>query len=130
MSTRTCGIKLYARNNIFRKKKKITDMRFWIIYILVQVSFLWDCFRAFFKIFCRWSNMVPIIFTQPPSSFHNKKASYGPDDQTWQAHITLIKAWSRYVKIRWKLIISYDLPCFWSFLPHITLSCFLTPLQT
>ena len=36
MSTGTCGIKLYARNTIF--KKRITNMRFWIIYILVQVS--------------------------------------------------------------------------------------------
>ena len=37
VSTGTCGLKLYARNNIF--KKRITSMRFWIIYILVQVSF-------------------------------------------------------------------------------------------
>ena len=49
MSTGTCGIKLYARCNIF--KKKITNMTFGIIYILVQVSFLWDCFRVFFFYF-------------------------------------------------------------------------------
>ena len=38
MFTRTYGIKLNARKNIF--KKRITNMRFSIIYILVQVSFL------------------------------------------------------------------------------------------
>ena len=38
MSTGTCGLRLYAWKNIF--KKIITNMRFWIIYILVQVSFL------------------------------------------------------------------------------------------
>ena len=37
MSTGTCGLKLYSRRNIF--KKRITSMRIWIIYILVQVSF-------------------------------------------------------------------------------------------
>ena len=37
MSTGTCGLRLYARKNIF--KKRITNMRFWIIYILVQISF-------------------------------------------------------------------------------------------
>ena len=49
MSTGTCGIKLYAQCNIF--KKKITNMTFGIIYILVQVSFLWDCFRVLFFYF-------------------------------------------------------------------------------
>ena len=42
----THGIKLYAPNNI--SKKKITNMRFGIIYILIQVSILWDCFWAVF----------------------------------------------------------------------------------
>ena len=37
MSTGTFGLKLYARSNIF--KKRITNMRFSIIYVLVQVSF-------------------------------------------------------------------------------------------
>ena len=37
MSTGTCGLRLYARKNIF--EKRITNMRFWIIYSLVQVSF-------------------------------------------------------------------------------------------
>ena len=45
MSTGTCGLKLYSRKNIF--KKWITNMRFWIFIILVQVSFFVDCFRAF-----------------------------------------------------------------------------------
>ena len=37
--------KLYARNNIFNKI--IPNMRFWIIYISVQILFLGDCFRMF-----------------------------------------------------------------------------------
>ena len=37
MSTGTCGLKLCTRNNVF-KKKKIANMRFWIIYILLLVS--------------------------------------------------------------------------------------------
>ena len=61
--------KLYAQNNIF--KKRIPNMTFWIIYILVQISFLGtalgrlsQCF--FFLIFRRWPTMVTDIFTQPP----------------------------------------------------------------
>ena len=37
ISKGTCGLTLYARNNIL--EKRITNMRFWIIYILVQISF-------------------------------------------------------------------------------------------
>ena len=37
MSTGTCGPKLYTLNNIF--KKRISNMRFSFIYILVQISF-------------------------------------------------------------------------------------------
>ena len=45
-STGTCGrIKKYTRNNIF--KKRIPNMRFWIIYILVRVSFLGTVLRRF-----------------------------------------------------------------------------------
>ena len=82
MSTGTCGIKLYARCNIF--KKKITNMTFGIIYILVQVSFLWDCFRVFFFIFRRRSNLVAYFFTQPPPRYQ-KKASYGPDSRMFHS---------------------------------------------
>ena len=38
MAAGTCGLKFYTQKNIF--KKRITNMRFWIIYFLVQVSFL------------------------------------------------------------------------------------------
>ena len=79
MSIGTCGLKLYARNNIF--KKRITNMRFWIIYILVQISFFGGLLQGvlasvFFLFFRHRSAMVSDIFTQ--SSFHHKKASYGP----------------------------------------------------
>ena len=42
MSAEKCGLKLYAQNNIF--KKRISNMKFWIIYILVQVSFFGGLF--------------------------------------------------------------------------------------
>ena len=61
-------------------------MRFWIIYILVQVSFFGDCFRAsepvFLLIFHRRSTMLANILSQSP---HHKKASYGP------VYVNLIK---------------------------------------
>ena len=42
--------KLYVWNSIF--KKRMSDMRFWIIYILVQISFVWwipsGCFSQCF----------------------------------------------------------------------------------
>ena len=54
-------------------------MTFWVIYILVQVSFfgglLWGIVHCFL-IFCRRSTMVANIFTQHP---HHKKATYVPD---------------------------------------------------
>ena len=68
MRTGVRGPKLYTRNNIF--KKRITNMRFWIIYILVQVSFLGTALgrlsKWVFLIFRRWSTMVADIFTQSP----------------------------------------------------------------
>ena len=68
--------KLYARNNIFQQR--ITNLRFWIIYILVQFSFfrelLWgvlaSVFFFFFLIFRGRSTMVTDISTQSP---HNIK---------------------------------------------------------
>ena len=55
------------------------EIRFWIIYILVQVSFFCGTalgrFSLYFFIFCRRSAMVADIFNQSP---HRKKASYGP----------------------------------------------------
>ena len=63
--------KSYVRNNIF--KKRIPKMRFWIIYIFVQISFfgglLWGALTSlfFFFIFCRWPTIVANIFTQPPT---------------------------------------------------------------
>ena len=69
MSTGTCGLKLYARKNIFKKRPR--NMRFWIIFILVKVSVFGGitlgrfslCFFFFFLIFCPWSTMVADIFT-------------------------------------------------------------------
>ena len=68
--------KLYAQNNIF--KKRIPNMTFWIIYILVQISIFGTAlgrFRQFFY-FCRRPTMAADIFSQP---FHHKKPSYGPE---------------------------------------------------
>ena len=55
-------------------------MRFWMTYILIQISFFegtgLGCFsQCFLKIFCRRPTMVADIITQPPN---HKKASYGP----------------------------------------------------
>ena len=44
------------------------NMKFWIIYILVQILFFWTTLGHFsqcFFIFRLWSNMVADIFTQP-----------------------------------------------------------------
>ena len=68
---------LHARNNIF--KKIILNMRFWMIYILDQISFLGTTLgrfsQCFFYIFCRRPIMVADIFTQPPPAplFHHHK---------------------------------------------------------
>ena len=61
--------KLFSRNNVF--KKGITNMQFWIIYILVQISFfgglVLGCFsHHLFLVFYRRPTMVVDIFTQPP----------------------------------------------------------------
>ena len=82
MSTGTCGIKLYARCNIF--KKKITNMTFGIIYILVQVSFLWDCFRVFFFYFSSSVKHGSRHFYSAPPPYQ-KKASYGPDSRMFHS---------------------------------------------
>ena len=67
MSTGTCGIKLYARNTIF--KKRITNMRFWIIYILVQVSPALGRFSQcfFFLIFVDGQPWRPTILLMRPT---------------------------------------------------------------
>ena len=58
---------LYAQNNIF--KKRVPNMRFWIIYILIQISFLGTALgrfiQCFFLIFHRRSIIVADIFAQP-----------------------------------------------------------------
>ena len=82
ISTGRCGLKLYVQN-IFRKR--ITNMRFWIIYILVQVSFFCGTalgrfcqfFFVFFLNFLLSVNHGGQHFTKPPSP-HHKKAFYGP----------------------------------------------------
>ena len=59
------NIKTYAQNNIF--KRRIPNMTFWIIYILVQISILGTAlgrFSQFFKNFCRRATMVADIFSQ------------------------------------------------------------------
>ena len=46
--------------------------RLWIIWLLIQISFFKDCFKAFhFKKFWHWLTMVADIFTQPP--YHKKR---------------------------------------------------------
>ena len=40
---------LYAQNNIF--KKRVPNMRFWIIYILIQISFLGTALGRFIQCF-------------------------------------------------------------------------------
>ena len=55
---------LYACNNIF--KNRILNMRFWFIYILVQISVLGTALGRFSQCFCCWLIMVAEIFTQPP----------------------------------------------------------------
>ena len=60
--------KLYAQNNIL--KKRILNMTFWIIYILVQISILGTAlgyFSQFFFNFCRRPTIVADIFSQPIS---------------------------------------------------------------
>ena len=70
--------KFYAWNNIFRKR--IPIVIFWIIYILVQISFFGTVLgrftQCFFLIFHRQLTMVVGSFTQPS---HRRKASYGPE---------------------------------------------------
>ena len=67
MSTGTCALRLYARKNIF--KKRITNMRFWIIYILVQVSPALGRFSQcfFFLIFVDGQPWRPTILLMRPT---------------------------------------------------------------
>ena len=71
--------KVYTRNNIF--KKGISNMRFWIIYILVQISFFFSgttfgCFsRSFFLLFVVNQPWWSTFLLSVPC---HKKASYGP----------------------------------------------------
>ena len=58
--------KLYAQNNIL--KKRFSNMTFWIIYILVQISILGTAlgrFSQFIFNFCRRRTMMADIFSQP-----------------------------------------------------------------
>ena len=72
----------YARNNIF--KKRIPNMIFWIIYTLVQISFVGTTlgrFSQFFFYFLSLANHSSQHFNTvppPPPLPHHKKASYGP----------------------------------------------------
>ena len=71
----------YARNNIF--KKKFPNMIFWIIYTLVQISFVGTALGRFsqFFFFFFWSlanHSSQHFYSVPPCTPHHKKASYGP----------------------------------------------------
>ena len=74
--------KLCTRNNNF--KKRIPNMAFWIIYILVQISFLGTALGCFshcflFKFFVVgqpwWLTLL--LITPPPALLHHKRASDG-----------------------------------------------------
>ena len=62
---------LHIRNNVF--KKRILNIRFWIIYILVQISFFRTALgrfnQCFLSVFCRQPTLVADIFTQPPQTW-------------------------------------------------------------
>ena len=69
-------------------------MRFWIIYILVQILFFGDCLgQCNFKTFLCQPTMLEDIFTPlppPPSPFpQHKKAFYGPE-YTYTCHTARI----------------------------------------
>ena len=71
---------LHACNNIF--KKRIRSMRFWIIYILVQISFWGTALGRFSKCFFNFLSPAKhgdrhFRSAYPPLP-HHKKASYGP----------------------------------------------------
>ena len=75
MSSGTYVKKLYAQNNIF--KKRIPNMRFWITYNLVQISAFEGLLKGvsalfFFSIFHRRPIVVANIFSQlaPPQPPH------------------------------------------------------------
>ena len=76
MSTGTCELKLYARApEIIFSKKTITNMRFGIIYILVQVSFFGGLLEGVLASvlfnFCGRSIMVAVanmlLLSPPPA---------------------------------------------------------------
>ena len=68
---------LHTRNNIL--KKRILNMRFWIIYIL---GFLGNALRrfsqCFFLLFVVGQPWWPTFLLSLPPHHHHKKASYGP----------------------------------------------------
>ena len=68
--------RLYARNNVF--KKRITNMGFSIIYILVQNSFLGDFFQDFLFNFPLSANHGGQHLYSAPPFHHHKKVSYSP----------------------------------------------------
>ena len=68
ISTGTCGLKLQARNNIFKKGNYKYEI---LNHLYFGPSFVFGGLlqgvlaSVFFFIFCRWSTMVANIFTQP-----------------------------------------------------------------
>ena len=78
---------MYIRNNIF--KKRIRKIRFWIIYIFVQILFFWGTvlvrFSQFFLFyFLSLANHSGQHFYSAP---HHKKASYGPVSVSVQSNM-------------------------------------------
>ena len=85
MSTGTCGLKLHARKNVFKKKNckyEILNHLYFDPNIVFCGTTLGRFNQCFFLIFCPYSTMVADIFTRPPSPNHYKKFSYGPDKGT------------------------------------------------
>ena len=78
---------MHVQNNIF--KKRVPNMRFWINYILVRISFLGTALerfsQCFFFIFCRRSTMVVDIITQPPTPTMKKLSA-----SLWYVHSMVI----------------------------------------
>ena len=67
MSTKTCKQILKScmpETEIILKKKRIPNEKFWIIYKLLHILFLGDCYS---QVFICQSTMVADIFTQYPS---------------------------------------------------------------
>ena len=82
MSTRTCGLKLFARNNIFKngnykyeKYEILNHLYFGPSFVFWRTA-LGRFIQYFFLIFCRWSAMVANIFTHPPPPPHKHTHTY------------------------------------------------------